>query len=241
MVFLHVPQVVLVFLAASGLAAQVPLDKIPADYLGAVRSVVDNPDFTFSTDTTPMKVRTAIMDKLFDHPRLAAAMWRYCQFVPTLYATEHPNGDLTIDDGRGLRGTLTTVFKGPGLRIFYIEGRVEKGRMGNPFAVGAKMVVTYRYGDTPKGFVSHLQTWTTLDSALLSFVSRPFRSYIRRRQQEFIAYINFNIAQGGAFAQLHPQDFRKPIQLEGDPIAIRQFESVFGKPSRKEQALGGPR
>ena len=99
--------------------------------------------------------------------------------------------------------------------------------MGNPVAVGAKMVVVYRYWVGAKGFESHLQAWTTLDSALLGTLSRPFRSYIQHRQEEFIAYILGNMAQGGAFAEVGTAEFLGPIQREGDPVAARQFREVF--------------
>ena len=168
------------------------------------------------------------MEKLFENPCLAAAMWRYCQFVPNFYAFELPGKNLVLDDAKGLRGTLYLVHQEPGMRVYYIEGRVEKGRMKNPFAVGAKMVVVYRYRQSPEGFESHLNTWTTLDSTLLSLVTRPFRGYIRSRQEDFIAYIMRNMAQGGEFAQIHPGEFQDPIKQEGDVFAIRQFAEVFG-------------
>ena len=67
-----------------------------------------------------------------------------------------------------------------------------------------------------------------MDSALLGFLSRPFRKYIQHRQEEFIAYINGNIAQGAEFAESSPGEFREPIRREGDPVAIRQFHEAFG-------------
>lgn len=208
---------------------QIPFDRMSPEHRAMAQAIFQKADFTFETRTPPARVRLAIMEQLFDHPRLAAAMWRHCQFVPSLFANESPEGQLQIDDAHGLKGTLTLAHRQYGQRVYLIEGRVETGRMNNPFPVGAKMVVIYRYWDGPKGFESHLQTWTTLDSALLAFLSRPWRNYIQRRQQEFIAYINFNIAQGGAFAELSPLEFRDPLRREGDPIAIRQFSEVFGK------------
>ena len=208
---------------------QIPFDRMIPEHRARAQTIFQKADFTFETRTPPARVRLAVMEQLFDHPRLAAAMWRHCLFVPTLFAIELPGERLYIDDTRGLKGTLTLAYRQPGQRVYLIEGRVETGRMNNPFPVGAKMVVIYRYWDGPNGFESHLQTWTTLDSALLAFLSRPWRNYIQRRQQEFIAYINFNIAQGGAFAELHPLDFRAPIRWEGDPVALRQFNEVFGR------------
>lgn len=209
-------------------AESLPLDRIPIDFQAEVQRVLKRSDFTFQIATKPVKVRLATMDKLFDRPRLAAAMWRHCRFVPALYASESPGHVLDIDDARGLHGTLFLVHRQPGLRIYYIEGRVERGRMGNPMAVGAKMVVAYRYWESGEGFQTLLSTWTALDSAVLAVLTKPFRRYVRRRQEEFIAYINGNIALGGEFAQLSAHEFKEPIQREGDPIAIRQYREVFG-------------
>ena len=222
---------------------QLPMEALSPPHRAWAQAILHSPDFAFETRTEPVNVRLATMEQLFDHPRLAAAMWRHCQFVPALYAFELPGDQLTIDDGRGLRGTLTLAHRRPGMRVYLVDGRVEKGRMNNPFAVGAKMVVVYHYWEGPQGFESRLQTWTALDSALLSVLSRPFRGYIRRRQQEFIAYINGNIAKGGEFAELDPSEFRGPILREGDPVAIRQYEQIFGPASRKENSAkaGRPR
>ncbi|HWQ09735.1 MAG TPA: hypothetical protein VN436_11520, partial [Holophaga sp.] len=186
-------------LAPAALFGQMPMELVPSAYVPAVQTVVRKADFTFETTTKPAQVRIETMEKLFDHPRLAAAMWRYCRFSPTFYAFDLPGKDILIDDGKGLHGTLYMVCQQPGMRIYYIEGRVEKGRMNNPFAVGAKMVVVYRYWQGTEGFQCHLNTWTTLDSAMLSLITRPFRKYIRSRQEEFIAYITSNMSQGGEF------------------------------------------
>lgn len=229
----------LLALSSVFLSGQVPMDKIPVRYQGSILAITRNPDFKFETRTAPLRVRFSTMEKLFNHPRLAAAMWRYCQFVPAFYASELPGEQLYIDDVKGLHGMLTLVYHQPGLRIYLVDGRVEKGRMHNPFAVGAKMVTIYRYWEGPQGFESHLQTWTTLDSALLGIVSRPFRGYIQRRQQEFIAYINLCIATGGTFADLDPEEFRDPIRREGDAIAVRQFEEVFGRQGAERIRSGG--
>ena len=209
------------------LPGQIPLDKMSLPNRLLAQDILRSPDFTFQTNTPPAQVRLSTMDKLFDHPRLAAAMWRECQFVPKFYAFTLPAEGMIIDDAKGLRGSLTLAHREPGLRVYLIDGRVEKWRMGNPFPVGARMVVTYKYWEGPKGFSSHLQAWTTLDSALLGAVARPIRAYIQRRQEEFIAYILGNMAQGGEFAEYGTAEFLGPIRREGDPIAARQFLEIF--------------
>lgn len=209
------------------LAAQVPFDQIPPEFREEVREVVTRSDFAFQTRTAPKRVKVSTMEKLFDHPRLGAAMWRHCQFVPRFAAIIHPDGSWSIDDSRGLRGTLRLVLRQPGMRIYLVDGRAEQGRLKTPFAVGARMVTVYRYWDGPKGFESHLQSWTKLDSALLGFLAQPFRGYIRGRQDEFIAYINGNVATFGEFAELDPQEFLGPIRREGDPVALANFLSLF--------------
>ena len=219
----------LLLLVPVALAGQVPLDRMSLPNRLQAEAILRKPDFTFQTTTPPARVRLATMDKLFDHPRLAAAMWRDCQFVPKLYAFTLPDQGLVIDDTRGLKGTLTLAFRDPGRRVYLIDGRVEKWRMGNPFAVGARMVVIYRYWEGHAGFQSHLQTWTTLDSALLGVIARPFRSYIQHRQEEFIAYIMGNMAQGGEFADRNYEEFLGPLQREGDTVAVREFIEVFKK------------
>ncbi len=200
----------------------------PSDRAEA-RDIVAHADFVFETRTPPRQVRLATMERLFDHPRLSAAMWRNCQFVPAFHAFIHPDGAWSIDDGRGLTGTMRLVYRRPGHRVYLVEGRAEKGRLKTPFAVGARMLTSYRYWEGKNGFESDLQTWTALDSALLGFMARPFRGYIKGRQDEFIAYINGNVATFGEFAELNPMDFYGPIRQDGDPVALREFETLFLK------------
>jgi hypothetical protein len=216
-------------LLACTLQAQAPafLDQLPPGAQAEALDIVKRADFIFETRTEPKHVRLATMEKLFDHPVLGAAMWRFCQFVPAFYAFVHPDGAWSINDTRGLRGTLRLVYQRPGHRVYLVEGRAELGRLKTPFPVGAKMLTSYRYWEGRNGFESHLQTWTALDSALLGLVTRPFHGHIKGRQDEFIAYINGNVATFGEFADLSPRDFHGPLKRDGDPIALREFEALF--------------
>lgn len=217
-------------LLATAVQAQAPafLDQLPPAARAEALDIVKRADFVFETRTQPKHVRLATMEKLFDHPVLGAAMWRHCQFVPVFYAFIHPDGAWSIDDTRGLKGTLRLVYQRPGHRVYLVEGRADKGRLPVvPFSVGAKMLTSYRYWEGKNGFESHLHTWTALDSAVLGVMSRPFRPYIRGRQDEFIAYINGNVATFGEFADMSPRDFHGPLKRDGDPIALRDFEAIF--------------
>ncbi len=212
-------------------SAQPPvfLAQLPPAARAEAQDIVDRADFIFETRTEPKHVRLTTMEKLFDHPRVSSAMWRSCQFVPGFYAFIHPDGAWSIDDARGLKGTLRLVYQRPGQRVYLVEGLAEAGRLRTPFAVGARMLTSYRYWEGKNGFETQLQTWTALNSAVLGVMARPFRSYIRHRQDEFIAYINGNVATFGEFADRNPGEFRPALQRDGDPIALREFEALFPK------------
>lgn len=206
----------------------VPYERLRPEFREMVRRVVDKADFTFQSRTEPRRVRVGTMERFFEHPRLTAAMWRSCRFVPTLYAFVNSPSTWSMDDTRGLKGSLFLLHKQPGLLVYYVDGRAEKGRLKTPFVVSAKMVAVYRYGESPKGFESIIQSWVLLDSSLLGFVVMPFRAHIRYRLNEFIDYIVGNLATLGEFAQARPEEFRPPLRDEGDPVAIEEFETVFG-------------
>lgn len=207
--------------------AQIPFDQLDPAHEAEARDIVRRADFVFETHTMPKRVRLPTMEKLFDHPRVSAAMWRHCQFVPAFYTFTERNGTWSLDDGKGLHGTMILIHRQPGFRVYLVEGLAEKGRLKTPFAVGAKMVSAYRYWEGPEGYESTLQTWTALDSSLLGFMAKPFRGYIRQRQEEFIAYINGNVASFGEFAELDPQSFYPPLKAEGDLLAVKEFEKLF--------------
>jgi hypothetical protein len=217
-------------LLALAVQAQSPafLDQLPPAAREEALDIIKRADFVFETKTPPRHVRLATMEKLFDHPRLGAAMWRHCRFVPSFYAFTHPDGAWSIDDTRGLKGTLHLIYQRPGQRVYLVEGVAGRGRLPVvPFSVGARMLTSYRYWEGKNGFESHLQTWTALNSAVLGVMSRPFRGYIKGRQDEFIAYINGNVATFGEFADLSPNDFYGPLKRDGDPVALRGFETLF--------------
>ena len=209
------------------LNAQIPFAELAPMDAAEARRIVAKADFVFETRTKPTRVKVRTMEKLFDHPRLGAAMWRYCQFVPRFFAFTRPDGSWTIDDTRGLTGRLRCILSRKGFRVYLVEGRTEAGRLPLPFAVNASMAVAYRYWEGPGGFETYLQTWTALDNALLGLAARPFKGYIRHRQDEFIGYINMNIATFGEFAEMDPREFLEPLRREGDPIANREFATLF--------------
>lgn len=215
-------------LLALPLAAQIPYDQIPAEYREEVRQVVTKADFHFATRTEPKQVRVATLEKIFDHPRVGVALWRYCRFAPTFFAFTHGDGSWTVDDAQGLRGTMHLVYRRPGHRIYLVYGVAEPGRVNalSP-RVKARMLTSYRYWDGPKGFESHLESWTELDSAVLGFFAKPFRGVLRRKQDQFIAYINGNVAAFGEFAEADPAEYRRALQSEGDLDALRDFERLF--------------
>jgi hypothetical protein len=205
-----------------------PMDLIPDSYRSQVQVLVERSDFQFKTSTIPKKVKLSSMEKLFDHPRLSAAMWRHCQFTPSFFAFEEAPNTFSINDTKGLTGRLTLLYSVPGHRIYWVQGRAEAGRL-KPFApaVGAQMITSYRYWETEKGFETQLDTWTKLDNALLGFLAQPFRKYVQGRQDEFIGYINSNIALFGESTELNSIEFRDSGLILADPRIQRDFNRLY--------------
>jgi hypothetical protein len=44
-----------------------------------------------------------------------------------------------------------------------------------------------------------------------------------------MAYILGNMSHGGEFAEHNYEDFVGPIQREGDLVAVREYQEVFGR------------
>jgi len=207
-----------------------PIDLIPDSYRSQVQAVVEKSDFQFQSSTVPKKVKLSSMEILFDHPRMSAAMWRHCQFVPSFFAFEEMPNAFFIDDAKGLTGHLVLLHSSPGHRIYWVWGRAEAGRL-KPFApaVRAQMITSYRYWETDKGFQTQLETWTKLDNALLGFLAQPFLRYIQGRQDEFIGYINSNIALLGESIELNSIEFRDSSLILADPRIQTDFNRLFIK------------
>ena len=207
-----------------------PIELIPNAYRSQVQVLVERSDFQFKTSTIPKKVKLSSMEKLFDHPRMSAAMWRHCQLAPSFFAFEETANAFFIDDAKGLTGRLILLYSIPGHRIYWVQGRVEAGRL-KPFApaVSAQMITSYRYRETEKGFETQLDTWTKLDNVLLGFLAQPFRRYIQGRQDEFIAYINSNIALFGESLELNSSEFQDSKLISSDPRILRDLIKIYSK------------
>ena len=205
-----------------------PIDLIPAAFRSQVQALVEQSDFQFQTSTVPNKVRAASMEMLFNHPRLSAAMWRHCRFAPSFFVFEETPSTFSINDTKGLTGRLTLLYSAPGHRIYWVQGKAEAGRL-KPFApaVGAQMITSYRYWETEKGFETQLDTWTKLDNALLGFLAQPFRKYVQGRQDEFIAYINSNIAHFGESIDLNTTEFQDSEILSSDTRTRKDFRRLY--------------
>lgn len=207
-----------------------PSDLIPPTIRPRIQSIVDQSDFQFQTSTLPKKVKLATMEKLFDHPRLSASLWRQCQFVPTFFIFEETPDTFEINDTQGLTGRLTLIYSVPGHRIYWVEGRADAGRL-KPFApaVSAQMITSYRYWETEKGFETRLETWTKLDNSLLGFLAQPFKRYIKNRQDEFINYINSNIAFFGESTELNLTVPKDPSLIFSDPRIQSDLNKIYSK------------
>lgn len=223
-----IPAIILGGISAPTAAQGLPLEQMTPSDRAQVQDILARKDFDFTSRTAPKRVRIATMEELFDHPRMSVAMWRQCEFVPAFFAQEVSGREWKLDDTQGLRAGLRLVYAKPGWRIYLVDGVADKGRLKTPFAVSARMVASYRYWQDGKGFESEIHTWTALDSALLGFMARPFYGYIKSRQDQFIAYINGNIAAFGEAAELAPGDFLDRLKQDGDGETLRQYESLFG-------------
>jgi len=207
-----------------------PIDLIPDTYRTQIIALVERSDFQFQTSTAPKKVKLSTMEILFNHPRMSAAMWRHCQFAPSFFAFEETPNTFFIDDTKGLTGRLVLLFSVPGHRIYWVQGKVEAGRL-KPFApeVSAQMITSYRYWETNQGFQTQLDTWTKLDNPLLGFLAQPFHRYVQGRQDEFIGYINSNIALFGESIELNSIEFRDSDLILADPRIQRDFTRLYSK------------
>ena len=216
-------------LLAFALQAQAPafLDQLPPAAQAEALDIMKRADFMFETQNSAQACPSRHHGETFRSSRSwgrHVAVLSVCARLLRL----HPSG-WRLEHRRYPRseGTLRLIYRRPGHRVYLVEGRAENGRLKTSFPVGAKMLTSYRYWEGKNGFESHLQTWTALDSALLGVMARPFRGYIKGRQDEFIAYINGNVATFGEFAELSPRDFHGPLKRDGDPMALREFEALF--------------
>ncbi len=133
----------------------VPLDKIDERYRGAVREVLDKPILSGRGPAETFFCQPQQYTWFLDHPDRAVIAWRRLG-AKCVSIVARGDGKFGWSDETGSEVVWETVYKGPGLRIWFADGKVRPGPM-LPL-VPVKAVVVLRHNDSK-----------TADGALVMF------------------------------------------------------------------------
>ena len=131
---------------------RLPLEELTPAVRDKVKAVLDKP--TLSSRSVPETFNTdhAVYRYLLDHPDHAVKLWR--QTGAKVAEIDASGGGAYVwQDGQGSEVTWQIVHKGPGLHVWYAEGKVKPGLLfaAHPFRAVAMLQYTegYDYAGLP--------------------------------------------------------------------------------------------
>ena len=126
-------------------ARAVPLDKVDEPYRDAVRRVLERPMLSGRGPAETFYCHPEQYAWFLDHPDRAVIAWRRLG-AKCVSINPRADGKFGWTDDNGSEVIWETVYKGPGLRVWFAEGKVRPGSL-LPL-VPVKAVVVMRHSDS---------------------------------------------------------------------------------------------
>jgi len=118
----------------------IAITDIPSGVRDGVRKVLEEPTLTARGPSEVFRGRPSLYYWLLDHPDRAAAEWRRMGY-PCVEITERGQGRHGWTDHAGSSLQWETVYRAPGLRVWYAEGAVRPGLLMPAVPVRAAVVL----------------------------------------------------------------------------------------------------
>jgi hypothetical protein len=131
-------------------ARSVPLDKIDERYRELVRQVLDKPMLSGRGPSETFNCRPEHYCWFLDHPDRAVVAWRR---LGAKCVSINPRGDgkFSWADDTGSEVVWETVYKGPGVRVWFADGKVRPGPLLPLVPVKAVVVLRHKDSRAPDG------------------------------------------------------------------------------------------
>jgi hypothetical protein len=188
------------------LAAQVPLDEIPASARDKVRAVLEHP--TISTRGQPeyFNGQPAMYQWLLDHPDRAAAAWKRLG-AKVADISDRGNGRFGWSDDQGSDVQWDTVYQGPQMRVWHAEGKVRPGAL-MPLATVQAVIVLHcaegRDNDGKATLRHQIEMVLHTDSRAIALAARVFGASAPRVAEQYVSQVEMFFSALTWYFDQHP-------------------------------------
>jgi hypothetical protein len=126
------------------------LEHLPPEIRGHVRGVLEKPTLSTRGTTEVFHGSLSLYQWFLDHPDQAVFIWRRlgakCSDI-----TDSGSGWFRWKDGQGSEISWETVQRGPGVRVWYAQGKIHPGLLLPDVPVRAVVVLNFAEGQDETG------------------------------------------------------------------------------------------
>jgi hypothetical protein len=188
------------------LAAQVPLEEIPAGARDKVRAVLEHP--TLSTHGQPeyFSGQPTMYYWLLDHPDRAATAWKRLG-AKVADISDRGNGRFGWSDDQGSDLHWDTVYHGPQMRVWHAEGKVRPGALMPLAPVQAVIVLHCAEGRDSDGKATlrhQIEMVLHTDSRAMALAARVFGASAPRAAEQYVSQVEMFFSALTWYLDQHP-------------------------------------
>ena len=187
-------------------ARSVPLERIDERYRDLVRQVLEKPMLVGRGPAETFNCRPAQYTWFLDHPDRAVIAWRR---LGAKCVSINPRGDgkFSWADDNGSEVVWETVYKGPGVRVWFADGKVRPGPLLPLVPVKAVVVLRHKDSRAPDGaFVMHHQCdlFVHTDSKTAAMMTRMLGPTANRVAEQGLGQLQLFFSGISWYLDRHP-------------------------------------
>jgi hypothetical protein len=209
--------------AASSLVSQdlpapraIPLDKLEPRCRASVRQVLEKPILSGRGPAESFPCRPEQYAWFLDHPDRAVIAWRRLGAKCVSIA---PRGDGKFGwaDEYGSEVTWETAYRGPGVRIWYAEGKVRPGPLLPLVPIKAVVVMRHHDSPAPDGeIIMHHQSdlFIHTDSKTAAMMTRMLGPTAGRMAEQGLSQLQLFFSGISWYLERHPDQAQALLKAE---------------------------
>jgi hypothetical protein len=184
----------------------VPLEQVPAGVRERVRQALERPTYTARGPAESFQCRPAVYHWLLEHPDRAVLAWRRLG-ARCVDIQDRGDGRFGWSDELGSDVHWDTVYRGPGMRVWYAEGRVKPGKLVPPLPVRAVVVLRYsedRDNNTRVVMTHQAELFLYTDSRTAAVVAKLVGASAPRLGAQYVAQLEMFYSALSWYVEQHP-------------------------------------
>jgi hypothetical protein len=188
------------------LAAQVPLDELPAWAREKVRAVLEHPTLTTRGQPEYFNGHPGMYHWLLDHPDRAAAAWKRLG-AKVADISDRGNGRFGWSDEQGSDLHWDTVYHSPQLRVWHADGKVRPGALLPLAPVQAVVVLHCTEGRDSDGKATlrhQVEMVLHTDSKTMALAARVFGASAPRVAEQYVSQLEMFFSALTWYFDQHP-------------------------------------